>query len=146
MQKYQNLSLSVHFDHKQLDIKLVREEKFVISKCAGKSRLVSILLLIVPESGARFFSQSQTVAMQNQSNCEITFGTQLKTALSELMIRRYMYMYITHGCAEILNFSSRVHFDHKQVEIKLVREEKFVISKPPSVFFFVYYISNYITN
>ena len=29
------------------------------------------------ESGARFFSQSQTVAMQNQSNCVVTFDTQL---------------------------------------------------------------------
>ena len=29
--------------------------------------------LIGRESGARFFSQSQIVAMQNQSNCKITF-------------------------------------------------------------------------
>ena len=28
-----------------------------------------------------FFSQSQTVAMQNQSNSEITFNTELKTSL-----------------------------------------------------------------
>ena len=47
----------------------------------GKSRLVLVLLLIGGESGARFFSQSQTVAMQNQSNCVITFDTQMKTAL-----------------------------------------------------------------
>ena len=40
--------------------------------------------LIGRESGARFFSQSQTVAMQNQSNCEITSDTQLKTALHYL--------------------------------------------------------------
>ena len=29
----------------------------------------------------RLFSQSQTVAVQNQSNCLITFDTQMKTAL-----------------------------------------------------------------
>ena len=48
---------------------------------ASKSQLVLVLLLIGRESGVRFFSQSQTVAMQNQSNCVITFDTQLKTAL-----------------------------------------------------------------
>ena len=49
---------------------------------AGKSQLVLVLLLIDRESGARFFfSQSQSVAMQNQSNCLITFDTQLKTVL-----------------------------------------------------------------
>ena len=50
---------------------------------AGKLRLVLVLLLIGRESGVRFFSQSQTVAMQNQSNCEITFDSELKTALLE---------------------------------------------------------------
>ena len=39
------------------------------------------LLLIGRGSGARFFNQSQSVAMQNQSNCRITFGTQLKSTL-----------------------------------------------------------------
>ena len=34
----------------------------------------------------RFFSQSQSVAMQNQSNREITFDTQLKTALNDMLI------------------------------------------------------------
>ena len=48
---------------------------------AGKSRLVFVLLLIGRGSGARFFNQSQSVAMQNQSNCGITFDTQLKSAL-----------------------------------------------------------------
>ena len=47
-----------------------------------------ILLLIGRESGARFFNQSQTVAMQNQSNCVITFDTQLKTALSGIQTPR----------------------------------------------------------
>ena len=42
---------------------------------AGKSRLVLVLLLIGWESGASLFSQSQSVAMQNQSNCVITFDT-----------------------------------------------------------------------
>ena len=54
---------------------------------AGKSRLVLVLLLIGQESGARFFSQSQTVAVQNQSNCVITFDAQLKTALSHFLIK-----------------------------------------------------------
>ena len=45
----------------------------------------SVLLLIGRESGARFFNQSQSVAMQNQSNCGITFDTQLKSALSRLL-------------------------------------------------------------
>ena len=53
---------------------------------AGKSRLVLVLLLIGRESGARFFSQSQTVAMQNQSSWVITFNTQLKTALTDVKV------------------------------------------------------------
>ena len=48
---------------------------------ASKARLVLVLLLIGRGSGARFFNQSQSVAMQNQSNCGITFDTQLKSAL-----------------------------------------------------------------
>ena len=48
---------------------------------ASKSRLVLVLLLIGRGAGARFFNQSQSVAMQNQSNCGITFDTQLKIAL-----------------------------------------------------------------
>ena len=48
---------------------------------ARKSRLVLVLLLISRGSGVRFFNQSQSVAMQNQSNCGITFDTQLKGAL-----------------------------------------------------------------
>ena len=43
---------------------------------ASKSRLVLVLLLIGRGSGARFFNQSQSVAMQNQSNCGITFDAQ----------------------------------------------------------------------
>ena len=38
----------------------------------NKSQLLLILLLIGRESGARFLSQPQAVAMQNQSNREIT--------------------------------------------------------------------------
>ena len=45
--------------------------------------MVLVLLLIGRERGARCFNQSQTAAMQNQSNCEITFDTQLKSALIE---------------------------------------------------------------
>ena len=50
--------------------------------CVSKSWLVLVLFLIGWESGARFFSHSQSVAVQNQSNCDITFDTQLKTALN----------------------------------------------------------------
>ena len=32
-------------------------------------------------SGVRLFNQSQVIAMQNQSNCEIPFNAQLKTTL-----------------------------------------------------------------
>ena len=53
---------------------------------AGKRVRVShvwfwFLLLIGRGSGARFLNQSQSVEMQNQSNCGITCDTQLKTAL-----------------------------------------------------------------
>ena len=37
--------------------------------------MVMVLLLIGQESGARIFSHSQTIAMQNQSYCAITFDT-----------------------------------------------------------------------
>ena len=47
---------------------------------ADKSRLVLVLLLIGREIGSICFSQSQTVAMKNQSNCGITFDTQLQSA------------------------------------------------------------------
>ena len=50
---------------------------------ASKSRLVLVLLLIGWENGARFLSQSQSEAIKNQSNCEITFDTQMKTALKK---------------------------------------------------------------
>ena len=46
------------------------------------SRLVFVLPLIGRGSAARFFNQSQSVAMQNQSNCIITLDTQLKSALT----------------------------------------------------------------
>ena len=49
----------------------------------GKSRLVLVLLLIGSESGTSFFSQLQTIAMQNRSNREITFDAQMKTVLLE---------------------------------------------------------------
>ena len=49
---------------------------------ASQLRLVLISLLICRESGSTFFSsQTQSVVIQNQSNCKITFDTQLKTAL-----------------------------------------------------------------
>ena len=36
---------------------------------------------LVEEVAGNFFNQSQSVAMQNQSSCGITFDTQLKSAL-----------------------------------------------------------------
>ena len=76
---------------------------------AGKSRLLLVLLLIGRESGARFFSQSQTVAMQNQSNCVITFDTQLKTAL---MARSLLKV-----CFIILKQEERIAKSDKRKEI-----------------------------
>ena len=57
------------------------------------------------ESGARIFSQSQSIAMQHQSNCKITLGTKLKTALTDKdlynKIIKYsmltVYIYISGG-------------------------------------------------
>ena len=50
-------------------------------KHASEARLVLVLLLIGLESGANFVNQSQSAVKQNQSKHEITFDTQLKTAL-----------------------------------------------------------------
>ena len=44
--------------------------------------LFLVSLLIGRESGARIFSQSQTLAMQNQSNRKITVDAQVKITLS----------------------------------------------------------------
>ena len=46
------------------------------------------LLLISWESGEKYFSQSQSVAKQNQGNCEITLDTQLKTALKVVYLNQ----------------------------------------------------------
>ena len=48
---------------------------------ASRDWLVSVLLLIGRESGAKGFIQSQSEVKQNQSKTRITFDTQLKTAL-----------------------------------------------------------------
>ena len=82
------ITLTNHNSRKQSNEPIRARSKYMLpapnagKKRAGKSRLVLVLLLIGRESGARIFSQLQTVAMQNQSNCEITFDTQLKTALN----------------------------------------------------------------
>ena len=49
---------------------------------ACKTRSVLVLHLIGWESGASFVNHSQSVVMQNQSKREITFDTQLKSALT----------------------------------------------------------------
>ena len=56
-----------------------------IQNGASKSQLGLVLLLIGWESDAIFLSQSQSVAMQIQSNYKITFDTQLKIALFWLL-------------------------------------------------------------
>ena len=48
----------------------------------AKTWLVLVWIPIGLESGASFVNQSQSVVMQNQSKREITFDTQLKTALT----------------------------------------------------------------
>ena len=52
----------------------------------AKTRLVLVWIPIGWESGASFVNQSQSIVMQNQSKREITFDTQLKTALSPILI------------------------------------------------------------
>ena len=55
---------------------------------ASKSRLVLVLLLIGWKSGANFANQSQSQVHQNQlSNYQITFDTQLKSALTARKFR-----------------------------------------------------------
>ena len=50
---------------------------------AGESRLVLVWLPIGWESSAKFTNQSKSTEKQNQSKREITFDTQLESALSE---------------------------------------------------------------
>ena len=52
--------------------------------CTREPRLVLVSLLIGRESGARTLNQSLSEEMQNQSNSQITFKTQLKTALTQI--------------------------------------------------------------
>ena len=75
--KIKVITLTNHISRKQSS-EPVRAEANTCSRRQAREnayRQVTIgfgLLLIGRESGARFFSQSGTVAMQNQSNCEIT--------------------------------------------------------------------------
>ena len=48
--------------------------------------LVSVSLLFGRKNDTRFSNQSQSVVEQNQSKREITFDTQLKTALSLIIV------------------------------------------------------------
>ena len=52
---------------------------------ASQSQVVSVLLLTGWESGSSFANQSWSVVKQNQSKNEINLGTQLKSALMELV-------------------------------------------------------------
>ena len=58
------------------------------------------LLLIGRGSGARFFNQSKSVAMQNQSNCGITFDTQLESSL-------YVFLGLRRKKARVRNISQK---------------------------------------
>ena len=51
--------------------------------CTREPQLVLVSLVIGWKSGARTLNQSLSEVMKNQSNSLITFGTQLKTALSK---------------------------------------------------------------
>ena len=81
------ITLTNHNSRKQSNEPIRAQSKYMSpvpsagKRVRGKSRLVLVLLLIGRGSGARFFNQWQSVAMQNQSNCGITFDTQLKSAL-----------------------------------------------------------------
>ena len=52
--------------------------------CTREPRLVWVSLLIDRESGARTLNKSLSEEMQNQSNSQITFKTQLKTTLTQI--------------------------------------------------------------
>ena len=57
------------------------------------------------KSGARFLIQSQSLVMQNQNNCEITFDTQLKTALMLNLSHEFVFL--------IERFSTRPRFERE---------------------------------
>ena len=72
------ITLTNHNSRKQSNEPCSRQAR---ENAYRQATIVLVLLLIVRKSGARYFSESQTVAMQNQSNWEITFDTQLQTVL-----------------------------------------------------------------
>ena len=66
---------------------------------ARKSQLILVLLLNGWESSARFFSQPQSVAMQSQSNYEITFDSikNLSTLAKQYKSRQFKELTIVAG-------------------------------------------------
>ena len=81
------ITLTNHNSCKQSNEPIRARSKYMKPASGAKRRKrVLVLLLIGQESGTRFFSHSQSVAMQNQSNCVITFDTQLKIALIHTII------------------------------------------------------------
>ena len=80
------ITLTNHNSHKQCNEPIRTRSKYMSPvPSAGKRMrvnhdMVLVLLLIGRGSGARFFNQSQIVAMKNQSNRGITFDTELKSA------------------------------------------------------------------
>ena len=95
-----------------------------------------ILLLNGGESDARYFSQSQSVAMQSQSNRGITFDAQVNTALSRAIMS---IIFLVADCAGRHINSKRDRFSTvrtvSQVEIIWIRpiielESRHVVAGP----------------
>ena len=79
---------SDYFDQSQQEqnTKWTNQKSKQIQTRPSKSRLVLVLFLIGWESGENFFNQSERVVKQTQSKHNITFDTQLKTALIKLIL------------------------------------------------------------
>ena len=81
------ITLTNHNSRKQSNEPIRARSKYMLPvPSAGKRVRVShdwfwFYFWLVEKVARDFFSQSQSVAMQNQSNCGITFDTQLKSAL-----------------------------------------------------------------
>ena len=67
-------------DSKQIHVTGLKRGKTRVSK----SRLVWVLLLIGRESGGIFFNQSLRELKQNHNKMQVTFDSQLKTAIRDL--------------------------------------------------------------
>ena len=81
------ITLTNHSSHKQSNEPIrVQSKHMKVPPSAGKRVWAGLdwfwyYFWLVNKVVQDIFIQSQSVAIQNQSNCEITFNTQLKTAL-----------------------------------------------------------------